>query len=169
MRNQVLQKPSAFVGDQSRPWCGPSEFAWWHASDGAIVEGNFNEEWISEDLASALLGVDASQTRGGEARSALTHLRREEADAKLPERWEVSQSRRSFTLRNESARSGNKQLTASQTHGVIFQEDFMEREGQAVVRVIHGADSQARGAERFCRKHAQFSGRHRVVGRAGLY
>jgi len=58
----------------------------------------------------------------------------------VPEHWEVVQSRRLFSQRKERARPTDKQLTASQEHGVIFQDDFMEREGRSVMQVIHGAD-----------------------------
>ncbi len=58
----------------------------------------------------------------------------------VPEHWGVVQSRRLFAQRKERARENDKQLTASQTHGVIDQEDFMEREGRSVMQVIHGAD-----------------------------
>jgi type I restriction enzyme, S subunit len=59
---------------------------------------------------------------------------------KIPEHWGVGQSRRLFALRNERAREDDKQLTASQEHGVIYQEDFVRLEGRRVVEVIKGAD-----------------------------
>jgi type I restriction enzyme S subunit len=59
---------------------------------------------------------------------------------KVPQHWLVVASRRLFRQRKERASSTDRQLTASQSYGVIFQDDFMEREGRAVVRVIHGAD-----------------------------
>lgn len=58
----------------------------------------------------------------------------------VPEHWGVGQSRRLFALRNERAREDDKQLTASQEHGVIYQEDFIRIEGRRVVEVIKGAD-----------------------------
>jgi type I restriction enzyme, S subunit len=58
----------------------------------------------------------------------------------FPAHWRVVGSRRLFALRNEAARSDDRQLTASQKHGVIYQDDFMQREGQRVVQVIKGAD-----------------------------
>jgi type I restriction enzyme, S subunit len=58
----------------------------------------------------------------------------------VPEHWGVGQSRRLFALRNEAALDSDKQLTASQKHGVIYQEDFMQLEDQRVVQVIKGAD-----------------------------
>jgi type I restriction enzyme S subunit len=58
----------------------------------------------------------------------------------VPGHWEVGQSRRLFALRNERASEFDKQLTASQEHGVIYQEDFVRLEGRRVVQVIKGAD-----------------------------
>ncbi|MFA5652737.1 MAG: restriction endonuclease subunit S [Desulfomonilia bacterium] len=58
----------------------------------------------------------------------------------VPEGWEVIQSRRLFSQRKDRAHGSDKQLTASQKYGVIYQEDFMALEGQKVVQVIHGAD-----------------------------
>jgi len=58
----------------------------------------------------------------------------------VPEHWEIWQSRRLFTLRNERAHESDRQLTASQAHGVIYQEDFIRMEGRRVVEVIKGAD-----------------------------
>ena len=58
----------------------------------------------------------------------------------VPAHWEIVQSRRYFANRNEKSIAGEKQLTASQKHGVVYQADFMELEGQKVVQVIVGAD-----------------------------
>ena len=58
----------------------------------------------------------------------------------VPRHWCVGQSRRLFRLRNERALESDKQLTASQEHGVIFQDEFVLREGRRVVEVIKGAD-----------------------------
>jgi type I restriction enzyme S subunit len=59
---------------------------------------------------------------------------------KVPAHWSVSQSRRLFQERKDRASAGDRQLTASQKHGVIYQDQFMLLEGQKVVQVIHGAD-----------------------------
>jgi type I restriction enzyme, S subunit len=59
---------------------------------------------------------------------------------KIPEHWTVLKSRRLFHQRNERARVGDEQLTASQRYGIISQSAFMEVEGRSVVRVVHGAD-----------------------------
>ncbi len=58
----------------------------------------------------------------------------------VPEHWVISQSRRLFALRYERAVATDKQLTASQEHGVIYQDDFIRLEGRRVVEVIKGAD-----------------------------
>lgn len=58
----------------------------------------------------------------------------------LPEHWNVAQSRRLFACRNERSRDGDQQLTASQEHGIITQEDFVRLEGRRVVEVLKGAD-----------------------------
>ncbi|MDE1980696.1 MAG: restriction endonuclease subunit S [Betaproteobacteria bacterium] len=58
----------------------------------------------------------------------------------VPEHWSVVQSRRLFSERNEKAINSDKQLTASQKYGVIYQDQFMSLEGQKVVQVITGSD-----------------------------
>jgi len=58
----------------------------------------------------------------------------------VPAHWAIVQSRRYFANRNEKAVAGDTQLTASQKHGVVYQADFMELEGQKVMQVIVGAD-----------------------------
>lgn len=59
----------------------------------------------------------------------------------IPAHWGVVQSRRLFRVRNEPARDSDRQLTASQKYGMVFQSDFVEMEGRRVVEVIHGTDS----------------------------
>jgi type I restriction enzyme S subunit len=58
----------------------------------------------------------------------------------IPSHWDTIQSRRLFTLRKEKATENDRQLTASQKHGVIYQDDYMALEGQRVVQVLIGAD-----------------------------
>lgn len=60
--------------------------------------------------------------------------------AEIPSHWGLSQSRRLFSLRNQRAAESDKQLTASQQHGVIYQDDFVRLEGRRVVEVIKGAE-----------------------------
>ncbi|WP_440111524.1 restriction endonuclease subunit S [Acidovorax sp. BL-A-41-H1] len=56
----------------------------------------------------------------------------------VPAHWGVSQSRRMFAVRSEPALESDEMLTASQKHGVLYQSDFVEREGRRVVEVILG-------------------------------
>lgn len=58
----------------------------------------------------------------------------------VPEHWELVQSRRLFTERKDRAFQGDRQLTASQKHGILYQEDFASLEGVKVMQVILGAD-----------------------------
>lgn len=58
----------------------------------------------------------------------------------VPAHWEIRQSRRLFAQRKDRATDSDKQLTASQKYGVIYQDDFTRIEGQKVVQVIIGAD-----------------------------
>jgi type I restriction enzyme, S subunit len=58
----------------------------------------------------------------------------------IPTHWDTIQSRRLFSLRKEKATPNDRQLTASQKHGVIYQDDYMAQEGQRVVQVLIGAD-----------------------------
>ena len=59
---------------------------------------------------------------------------------RIPEHWDMGQSRRRFRLRNEQAMEEDEQLTASQKYGVIKQADFIEAEGRRVVEVIKGQE-----------------------------
>lgn len=58
-----------------------------------------------------------------------------------PAHWGISQSRRMFAVRSEPALPSDRMLTASQKYGVLFQSDFVEREGRRVVEVIMGVES----------------------------
>lgn len=60
---------------------------------------------------------------------------------RIPEHWGVSQSRRMFKVRSEPALPTDRMLTASQKYGVLYQADFVEREGRRVVEVILGKES----------------------------
>lgn len=59
----------------------------------------------------------------------------------IPEDWSAVQSRRLFRVRNEPARTTDRQLTASQKYGMLLQSEFMELEGRRVVQVIAGTDT----------------------------
>lgn len=58
----------------------------------------------------------------------------------IPKNWEMIASKRLFSERKERARADDKQMTASQKYGVIYQEEFMKLENQKVVQVITGSD-----------------------------
>ena len=59
----------------------------------------------------------------------------------IPAHWDVSQSRRMFKVRSETALPTDRMLTASQKYGVLYQTDFVEREGRWVVEVILGKEN----------------------------
>jgi len=59
---------------------------------------------------------------------------------KIPEHWEVVQSRRIFQERKGRAIKNDEQLTASQKYGVIPQKLFMEMEGRKVTQVLTGSE-----------------------------
>ena len=58
----------------------------------------------------------------------------------VPAHWDVVQSRRLFSERNQKARPDDQQLTASQKYGLLPQAEFMEREGRRIVVVQKGHD-----------------------------
>jgi len=53
----------------------------------------------------------------------------------LPQHWEVSRSRRLFSVRTELARPDDVQLSATQAYGVIPQSEFESNVGRKVVRI----------------------------------
>lgn len=53
----------------------------------------------------------------------------------IPDNWVVTNPKALFTLRNQRAFPGERQLTASQRHGIVYQDEFMEIENQKVVTV----------------------------------
>jgi type I restriction enzyme, S subunit len=59
---------------------------------------------------------------------------------KVPEHWDIVQSRRLFEQRKERARQDDEQLTASQKYGMISQKKFMEIEGRKVTQVLTGSE-----------------------------
>lgn len=58
----------------------------------------------------------------------------------IPDHWQIGQSRRRFSQRKDRANHDDRQLTASQKYGVIYQDDFMSLEGQKVMQVLNGSD-----------------------------
>lgn len=53
----------------------------------------------------------------------------------IPEHWIPTNPKALFTLRNQRATPGERQLTASQKLGIVYQDEFMESEGQKLVTV----------------------------------
>ena len=62
----------------------------------------------------------------------------------VPEHWEVIQSRRLFRPRNEMATESDRQVTASQQYGILYQDEFVAREGRRVVETIMGTHTLRR-------------------------
>jgi type I restriction enzyme S subunit len=63
---------------------------------------------------------------------------------RTPEHWDVVQSRRLFCVRNEKPLASDKQVTASQQYGILYQEEFVAREGRKVVETIMGTNTLRR-------------------------
>ena len=63
---------------------------------------------------------------------------------RIPSHWDVIQSRRLFCVRNEKALESDRQVTASQQYGILYQDDFVAREGRKVVETIMGAHTLRR-------------------------
>jgi len=59
----------------------------------------------------------------------------------IPEHWSIVPSRRLFRVRSERVWSEDRQLTASQKYGIVYQSDFVELEGRRVVETILGRES----------------------------
>ena len=57
---------------------------------------------------------------------------------KVPIHWETRNPKSLFRLRREPAHSDDRQLTASQSDGVVYQDEYMEKRGTRVVQVIEG-------------------------------
>ncbi len=53
----------------------------------------------------------------------------------IPGHWEIVNPKSLFTLRKDKAFSGQRQLTASQQYGVIYQDEYMNLTGNKVVIV----------------------------------
>lgn len=53
----------------------------------------------------------------------------------IPEHWDVVYPKMLFSQRKDRAQPGERQLTASQQHGVVFQDEYMEMTGSRVVIV----------------------------------
>lgn len=55
--------------------------------------------------------------------------------AEIPDDWVDIAPKALFAQRKEKAKAGEKQLTASQQHGVIYQDEYMELTGTKIVTV----------------------------------
>ena len=53
----------------------------------------------------------------------------------IPEEWESINPKALFVQRKDKAQAGEKQLTASQQYGVIYQDEYMELTGTKIVTV----------------------------------
>jgi type I restriction enzyme S subunit len=60
----------------------------------------------------------------------------------MPDHWEVSRSRRLFSVRTELARPDDVQLSATQAYGVIPQSEFESKVGRKVVRISMHLDKR---------------------------
>lgn len=56
----------------------------------------------------------------------------------VPDHWETRNPKSLFRLRREPAHADDRQLTASQSDGVVYQDEYMESRGTRVVQVIEG-------------------------------
>ncbi|WP_131886612.1 restriction endonuclease subunit S [Dietzia cinnamea] len=56
----------------------------------------------------------------------------------VPDHWETRNPKSLFRLRREPAHADDRQLTASQSDGVVYQDEYMENRGTRVVQVIEG-------------------------------
>ena len=59
---------------------------------------------------------------------------------KVPAHWAVVNPKALFSLRRERAKEGERQLTASQQYGVIYQDDYMRLTGSRIVVVMKDFD-----------------------------
>lgn len=59
---------------------------------------------------------------------------------RIPEHWNRVNPRGLFSLRKDRAFRGDKQLTASQEYGIIYQDEYMELTGNRVVTVMKDFD-----------------------------
>jgi type I restriction enzyme, S subunit len=99
------------------------------------------QRWLFELLAEKRQAVISHAVTKGLNSCAPMKLSGVEWLGNIPEHWEVVQSRRLFRARNEPAQSTDQQLTASQKYGILFQTDFVEKEGRRVVETLKGTDT----------------------------
>jgi type I restriction enzyme, S subunit len=62
---------------------------------------------------------------------------------KIPAHWKIIRSKRLFYVRNERARDDDQQLSATQAYGVIPQEEYEQRVGRQVVKIIKNLEQRS--------------------------
>jgi hypothetical protein len=88
----------------------------------------------------------------------------------MPDEWESINPKALFYQRKEKAIAGERQLTASQQYGVIFQDEYMERTGSKIVTVEKDFDILKHGeAGDFVISMRSFQGGIRVQHKHRLY
>ena len=60
----------------------------------------------------------------------------------VPSHWDVRRAKRVFGLRNEYARPGDTQLSATQAYGVIAQARYEEKIGRKVTKILRHLDKR---------------------------
>ena len=58
----------------------------------------------------------------------------------MPTHWNVVTPKALFSLRKDKAKDGERQLTASQQYGVIYQDEYMQLTGSKIVTVMKDFD-----------------------------
>lgn len=58
----------------------------------------------------------------------------------IPTHWNIVTPKAMFSLRKEKAKEGERQLTASQQYGIIYQNEYMELTGSRIVTVMKDFD-----------------------------
>lgn len=58
----------------------------------------------------------------------------------IPTHWNIVTPKAMFSLRKEKAKEGERQLTASQQYGIIYQDEYMELTGSRIVTVMKDFD-----------------------------
>ena len=58
----------------------------------------------------------------------------------IPSHWNIITPKALFSLRKEKAKEGERQLTASQQYGVIYQDEYMQLTGAKIVTVMKDFD-----------------------------
>lgn len=62
---------------------------------------------------------------------------------RVPAHWGILRSKWLFTVRKEKARPGDIQLSATQSYGVISQDEYMRREGRRVTQITQHLEKRS--------------------------